>query len=423
MHIYRAHIIDTPTPKAFRIIPNGYVAVADNGIIDGVYDTLPESLSQAPLTDLGDRLLIPAFCDMHIHAPQYPNMGIAMDLELLPWLNTYTFPQEARYADFDYAQRMYSRFVHSLWLQGSLHSAIFATIHAPATLCLADLLDKAGLSAFVGLVTMDRNCPPTLCHSADEAISDTLALIQHLQGNSRVKPIITPRFIPTCSPDMLTRLGQIAAEQHIPVQSHLSENKGEIEWVKQLEPQSRHYGDAYDRYGLMGQTPTLMAHCCMSSSEEQELLRQRGVMMVHCPSSNLNIATHTAPIRHYMDTGQRLALGSDVSGGHTPSMMQVMLYAIQVSKLYYTQSEGQTPFLKLSEVFWMATRSAGSFFGQVGCLQQGYTFDALVIDDRRLHGSEYSLDQRLERFVYTGDDRDIIHRFCCGNALPEPDCQ
>ncbi len=422
MKIYRANIIYTPTPDKLEIIPHGYIAVHSSGIIEGVYTEKPADMD-GQVIDLGDKLLIPAFNDLHVHAPQYRNMGLALDLELLPWLNTYTFPEEAKYADTEYAKKMYRRFVHELWMQGTMRSAVFGTMHAESTRILADLFVQAGMGAYVGLVGMNRNSPDNLQNSTEYVIKGMDMLCEHLDkhgNNGLVKPIITPRFIPSCTPDMLQALGDYAAKTGLPVQSHLSENRSEIAWVAELEPESTCYGDAYNRYGLFGQTPTLMAHCCFTEGEELELMKRNGVYVVHCPMSNSNLSSGIAPIRTFLEQGVKVALGTDVSAGHNMSMLRVMQYAIQVSKLRYAESKGQTKFLSLSEVLYLATKAGGSFFGKVGSFEKGYEFDALVIDDTYLNAFDYTLDQRIERYIYLGDDRDIKCRFCRGVELAEP---
>ena len=343
-----------------------------------------------------------------------------MDLELLPWLNKYTFPEEMKFADVDYARRIYSRFVHELWMQGTMRVSVFATVHPEATRLLADLLREAGLGAYVGLVAMDRNAPDGLRNTAQQAFAETTNLDRYLGRDGLVRAIVTPRFIPSCSEEMLTALGRLANESHLPVQSHLSENMHEIDWVHQLEPDATCYGDAYHRYGLFGQTPTLMAHCCYTNPQETQLMRLNNVCIVHCPTSNTNLASGMAPIRHFLNNGIKVALGTDISGGHYMSMLRVIQYAIQTSKIHYAQSQGKMPFLSLAEAFFLATKSGGSFFGKVGCFDLGYDFDALVIDDAYLNFDRYTLPERLERFIYIGDDRDIRMRFCQGRLLPEP---
>ena len=218
---------------------------------------------------------------------------------------------------------------------------------------------------------------------------------------------------------MLRSCGELAAKYQLPVQSHLSENKDEIAWVQELEPESSCYGDAYNRYGLFGQTPTVMAHCVWTEGEELELMKRNGVMVAHCPTSNFNVASGMAPIRQFLDEGLHVGLGSDISGGHDLSIFRMMVYAIQVSKMHYQQNHERS-FLSLSEAFWLATKSAGSFFGCVGSFEPGYEFDALVIDDSDLNHDNYSLLHRLERYIYLGDDRQIVHRFCRGKEIMEP---
>ena len=419
--VYKAHILYTKEQNHFEVLENGYVAVDAEGRVTGVATDLATLDSEgAEVTDFGDCLLIPAMNDLHVHAPQYRNQGIAMDLELLPWLQNYTFPEEIKYADTTYAERMYRRFVRDLWRFGTMRACVFATIHTDSTRLLMRLFREAGMGALVGKVAMNRNCPEGLSESVEEMVQGYEALINEETGmkckESLVRPIITPRFVPSCTPEMLRACGELAAKYQLPVQSHLSENKDEIAWVAELEPESTCYGDAYNRYGLFGQTPTVMAHCVWSENEELELMKQQDIMVAHCPTSNFNVASGMAPIRKFLNEGLRVGLGSDISGGHDLNIFRMMVYAIQVSKMHY-QQDHQQPFLTLSEAFWMATKSAGSFFGRVGSFENGYEFDALVIDDRDLNHDNYSLLERLERYIYLGDDRQIQHRFCRGKEI------
>ena len=424
--VYKANILFTPERSRFEVLENGYIAVED-GLVAGVaadLSSLADLCSfvcdEADVTDFGDSLLIPAMNDMHVHAPQYRNQGIAMDLELLQWLQNYTFPEEMKYADEVYARRMYSRFIRDLWRFGTMRACVFATVHTESTRLLMRLFQEVGMGALVGKVAMNRNCPDGLMESVDEMVNGNEALISEFNvPNGLVRPIITPRFVPSCTPDMLKACGELAAQYGLPVQSHLSENTSEIAWVQSLEKDSTSYGDAYDRYGLFGQTPTVMAHCVWTAGEELELIKRRGVMVAHCPTSNLNLASGLAPIRTFIEEGVPVGLGSDISGGHDLNIFRMMVYAIQVSKMHY-QHNHKKAFLTLSEAFWLATKSAGRFFGRVGSFEPGYEFDALVIDDRLLNHDNYSLLHRLERFVYLGDDRYITHRFCRGCDLPEP---
>ena len=391
----------------------------ENGKVCGL-GTDPGALGcgDAEVIDFGGRLLVPAMNDIHVHAAQYHNQGIAMDMELLPWLDNYTFPEECRFADPDYAERINRRFVSHLCRVGTMRSVVFASVHAPASLRLMEVFGEAGMGAFVGKVAMDRNCPDSLCETAEDYISGMESLVEACPGqDSLVRPIVTPRFIPSCSPELLRACGEFAREHNLPVQSHLSENRSEIEMVRSLEPESSCYADAYLRYGLFGQTPTVMAHCVWSDETERRLLKDNGVIVAHCPTSNLNLSSGMAPIRSFLDEGIVVGLGSDISAGHELNIFRVMVHAIEVSKMHYRKSGGSLPFLTLSEAFWMATKGGGSLFGKVGSFEPGYDFDALVIDDGDLYPDEYPVHERLERFIYLGDDRQIVKRFCRGREI------
>ena len=418
--IYRAHILFTKERSRFEVFERGYVAVED-GLVKGVSADLKALDAEgAEVIDFGDKLLIPAMNDMHVHAPQVHNQGVAMDLELLPWLQNYTFPEESKYADVEYAEKMYRRFMHTQWLFGTMRSVVFGTVHTASTRKLMHLYQEAGMGAMVGKVAMNRNCPEALCEDPEVAVKGNEELIAEFSDpNGLVRPIITPRFVPSCTPELLKACGELAKKYQLPVQSHLSENTSEIAWVAELEPESKSYGDAYNRYGLFGQTPTIMAHCVWTSGQELELMKKNRVMVAHCPTSNLNLSSGMAPIRTLLEEGLPIGLGSDISGGHDLNMFRMMVYAIQVSKMHYQQNH-EKAFLTLPEVFWIATKSAGSFFGKVGSFEPGYEFDALVIDDSVLYPQEYSLQHRLERFIYLGDDRQIAHRFCRGKEIKEP---
>ena len=434
--VYKAHILFTKEKDSFEIFENGYIAVED-GIVKGVSCNLADlDCEGVEVTDFGNRLLIPAMNDMHVHAPQVHNQGVAMDLELLPWLQNYTFPEESKYADVHYAERMYRRFLHTQWLFGTMRSVVFGTIHTESTRILMNLYKEAGMGALVGKVAMNRNCPENLSEDVDNYIAGTESIIAETDASANdrnvdphstlhssipplVRPIITPRFVPSCTPELLRACGELARKYQLPVQSHLSENTSEIAWVHELEKESTSYGDAYNRYGLFGQTPTIMAHCVWTQGKELELMKQNGVMVAHCPTSNFNLSSGIAPVRSFLDEGLRVGLGSDISGGHDLNMLRILVYAIQVSKMHYQQDHNKA-FLTLPEIFWIATKSAGSFFGKVGSFEPGYEFDALVIDDAVLYPDEYSLIHRLERFIYVGDDRQILHRFCRGVEVKEP---
>ncbi|WP_394923764.1 amidohydrolase family protein [uncultured Robinsoniella sp.] len=415
----KGNIIYSTSLDQLVIIENGYV-VCENGISQGAYENLPERFRGIQVKDYGDRLVIPGLVDLHMHAPQYGLRGFGMDLELLDWLNTYTFPEEARYADKEYAKKAYGMFTEELQKSPTTRACIFSTIHRDATRILMDLLEKTKLRTMVGKVNMDRNAPEYLCETSEESREETLRWLKEMEGRYEyTTPILTPRFIPSCSDSLMRRLGEIQKSHHLPVQSHLSENEGEIAWVKELCPSAGFYGEAYEQAGLFGDGyKTVMAHCVSSEEEEIALIRKNGVYVAHCPQSNMNLSSGIAPVRKYLDEGLHVGLGSDLAGGSSMSMFRAMSDAIQVSKLYWRLVDQSASPLTLREVFYLATKGGGGFFGKVGSFEAGFAFDALVIDDESIwHPQTLGLSQRLERVIYLGDSSHIFEKIVEGEIL------
>lgn len=419
--IIKGNIIFTPALNLYKTFKNGYIVIKDKTII-GTYESLPLIYKNIKVIDYGNQLIIPGFVDLHLHAPQFFNRGLGLDKELLPWLETYTFPEEAKYSNIQYAKKAYEQMVIELWKHGTTRSVLFGTIHREATELLMNILNKSGLSAFVGKVNMDRNSPDFYQELTDYSLSETRKWLENTIGKyEKVKPIITPRFIPTCTPKLLLELGNLAKEFNIPVQSHLSENKNEIAWVAEIEKTSKNYADAYNNYGLFGDQPTIQAHCIWNTEEELNLIKEKNIMIAHCPHSNLNLSSGIAPIKKYIKKNIQVGLGSDISGGHEISIAKVIVNAIQNSKIRSIYVDRLEQALTFKEAFYLATKGGGNFFGKIGSFEVGYEFDALIIDDTSISSDDScTLEERLERFIYIGDDRNIIHRYISGQLIPFP---
>ncbi|WP_455258431.1 amidohydrolase family protein [Peptoniphilus asaccharolyticus] len=391
-----------------------------DGVSKGVFDHIPEEYRYLKVYDYSGKIVMPGLVDLHVHAPQYHFRGLGMDLELLDWLNTYTFPHEAKYADIEYAKKTYSKFVGELEKSTTTRAVVFATLHVPSTILLMNMLEESGLVSYVGKVNMDRNSIPELQEqSAAESAESTIKWLEEIKSKFKnTYPIITPRFTPSCTDDLMEKLGDITREYKLPVQSHLSENQGEIAWVRELCPGTKCYGESYDRYGIFGrEVPTIMAHCVWSDEYERNLLKDRGVYIAHCPDSNMNLASGIAPIRRYLTEGQRVGLGSDVAGGAYLSIFRQMTDAIQVSKLFWRLVDEESKPLIVEEVFYLGTLGGGEFFGKVGSFEDGYEFDAVVIDDAEYRTEDLNLHQRLERTIYLSANKDIAHKFIRGNQI------
>lgn len=410
--IIKGNICHSPSMENIEVRENAY-AVCVDGVCCGVCEKIPKQYGNLPVKDYGDSLILPGMVDLHIHAPQYAFRGTGMDYELLEWLKNRTFPEEIKYEDIDYAARAYGMFAEQMKKSATTRAVIFGTIHREATLLLMNLMEESGLITFVGKVNMDRDAPPKLREEgAESSAKDTIRFIREAEkrGYLRTKPILTPRFIPCCSNELLSELSKVQKICHLPVQSHLSENPGEVELAGKLMPEAKFYGDGYDRYGLFGrEARTIMAHCVYSTEEEVARMKENGVWVAHCPNSNMNLSSGIAPIRKYISLGLKIGLGSDVAGGQTESMFRAITDAIQASKLYWRYIDQNEKALTFSESFYLATKGGGSFFGKVGSFEKGYEFDAVVLDDSVMpHPQPLTVAERLERAVYLGLDRDGI---------------
>lgn len=412
--IIKGTFIDTLTKDEFRI-RKGFILVED-GLIKNFSEENPDT--SIKLYDYTGKLIIPGLSDLHLHAPQYPNIGLGLDLELLDWLDTYTFPEESKYKDIEYAKKAYQTFVDDLAKTATTRASIFATLHTDITLLLMDLLEQKKICAYVGKVGMDRNCPDFYIEKNGK--EETLRFIEECQKRNYkfVKPIITPRFTISCTDEYMKYMGELAKKYNIAVQSHLSENFGEIDFVRQLRPNDKFYGESYDKNGLFGkEVKTVMAHCVHCPKEESELIKKNGVYIAHCPTSNSNISSGICPAGRYLREGYNIGIGSDISGGHTLDLFEVIRHAIQVSKMNLRYINPKEKPLTLSETFFMATNKGGSFFGKVGVFEKDYEFDAIVLDESLIKNiREYNEKERLERFIYNKDAK-IESKFIRGNKI------
>lgn len=418
--VLKGDICYSKDPTTLHTLRGGYLVCVD-GISQGVYAALPEEYAALPLDDFSGKMIVPGLVDLHMHAPQFAFRGLGVDLELLDWLNSHTFPEEAKYADMEYAEKAYSDMIADLKKGPNTRACLFGTLHLPATGLLMEKLEQSGMVSMVGKVNMDRNSPVNLCEqSAEKSAADTCEWLRQCAGKYRnTTPIITPRFVPSCSDELMRALAKIAREYRLPVQSHLAENQSEVAWVQQLCPASSSYMDAYVQYGLLDpQRPGIMAHCVWVSDEEIELMRQYNVYAAHCPQSNTNLSSGIAPVRKFMQLGLRVGLGSDVAGGCHSSVFRAMADAVQVSKLRWRLVDQDLAPLTVEEAFYLGTVGGGSFFGKVGSFASGYEFDAVVIDDGTLRPPfEPTVEERLARVIYLSDDRNVCRKYVRGTII------
>jgi len=413
--IYQGNIITSKSFDELEIIEDGYVCVRD-GIITDVSKEWKKEYRDHEYIDHRGHLILPAFSDLHMHAPQYPQRGIGMDCLLFDWLNNYTFPQESNFRDETYARTVYAKLIRDFIAQGSFHLVLYTTIHTDACNLLFDMLKEAGLYAYTGLTNMDRNSPDYYVDTTEDSLRKTEEFIQRNLGHDRVKPILTPRFAPTCTKELMEGLGGFAKKYDLGVQTHLVESKAEAAWAKELYPEFASDAEIYEKCGLLeGSGPKIFAHVIFPTEVEERILKEYDGISVHCPDSTSNITAGIMPAMKMSRKGLKIALGSDVGGAHFLAIYRTIARAVQISKMkeFYEGDER----VKLANAFYMATVNGGSIFDRVGKIEKGYRFNALIVEDMLDENYHTSLSDALERFCYIGDERNILYRYLDGKLI------
>ncbi|MDO5137232.1 MAG: amidohydrolase family protein [Oscillospiraceae bacterium] len=423
--LFKGNVINPKSPSELEVRENCIIAVK-NGIIDAMFDdlsSLPEEYHGIKIEDFKDGIIIPSFTDLHIHVSQYVQRGVGMDVLLFDWLNNYTFPQEANFRNIDYARTIYSQVIRDMLRNGTTQVAPFTTIHYDACDLFFRMLEESGMYSYMNKINMDMNSPEYYVEGTEESIAETERFICEHSGSKwsgRNRLIMVPRFAPTCSDALLRGLGKLADKYDLGLHTHLVESKAEAAWSAELFPQYGSDGAIYEQCGLMaGGGPKIFAHVIFPSEVEYELLKNYTTYSVHCPISTNNITAGIMPVSDLMKRGLRVALGTDVGGGHDMALYKVIGSAIQSSKLKAFYEENYSR-IDLAKAFYLATAGGGSAFGWFGKLEPGYHFNALVLDGLQDDGFELPLLECLERFCYAGDDRNITHRFIDGDLI-DPD--
>ncbi len=412
----KGHIIESRRFGELTITENGYL-VCEDGVIRGVFAALPESFQNAVVSDFTDRLVLQSYADMHLHAPQYPMLGMGMDLPLLEWLKTYTFSTEARFADDAFARECYHALAQKLIDGGTTRVCMFSSLHASATRILMEELENAGVTGYVGKVNMDADSG-ACTETTESSMRETLRFLDECSDFPHVKPILTPRFIPSCSNELLSWLGEAKRARGLYVQSHLSENHAEIALVKRLHPDCAQYWEAYERFGLFADH-TVMAHCVHSDAREREAMITRSVYMAHCPDSNINICSGFAPVRQMLTEGGKVVLGSDIAGGAQLYMGDVLTSAIRASKARAIETDGRDAFLTVAEAYYLATGAGAEYFGAGAGFGEGDELHAIVISDEALPETvrTLSVKERFERAIYLAGRDAILAVYSAGRRV------
>ena len=431
----RGDFVHAPVRGEIEVLADHVISIGADGVIVSVAPAsqgVPDGTLQLP----AGQVVLPGFVDLHIHSPQYPQLGLALDEPLEVWLGKYTFPLEAKYADLDFAREAYGTLVSDLLAGGTTTALYFATVHREATQLLAEICLEQGQRGLVGKVVMDNHdTSPDYYRdeTVEAALADTRAVIDHIRalpGNDRVLPVVTPRFIPSCTDEALAGLGALAQECGCHVQTHCSES----DWAHGYSLERYGHTDtaALDGFGLLTRK-TVLAHSVFLTDADLEAVRGVGAGVAHCALSNMYFANAVFPLRRALEKGVHVGLGTDISGGPSGSMFEACRTTVQASRLLETgvdpnvprETRGQSGVtIDMKTAFHLATAGGGEALDlPVGVFRPGYHFDAIAIDPNvadgtiRLFGAQAT--DRLEQILYGASRANIVSTFVGGDLVAQ----
>ena len=416
MELYHGNIVYAETAEELTEHTDSYIAV-ENGIVEGIYPVIPEKYKGVPVTDYGEDVIIPAFTDLHVHAPQYPQRALYMDTLLNEWLHAHVFPLEENYADPVFAHAVYDAFLDDLVKHGTMHAVVFGTIHRETTGYLVERMEERGLYGYISKVNMDMDSPAALLEDTKESLLETEKFFDQYMSNRTAKPILAPRFAPTCSWELLTGLGKIARKYGAGVQTHLVESLWEaMESVKRY-PECGSDTAIYEKAGLLGYGPFFGAHFIYPTEDDIRVMKKYNGWAVQCPEATVNVIAGIMATAALIDQGIKVGIGTDIAGGHSPAVYTQIAKSVQMSKLKaFYEPEGNKA-ITFAQAFYNGTKQGGTAFGNTGSLEPGYAFDALVIGGVQDPFMKITPEQMVERFCYIGESTDIHARYLRGKKI------
>lgn len=401
-------------------LPSGAVAHADGSIVEvGEAADVLANYPEALVEDHRGRLIVPGFVDAHVHYPQV-GMIASPGLELLDWLDHYTFPAEARFADDAHADRVADFFTDQLIDNGVTTACVYATVHPGSVDALFRQSAAKNLRIISGKVCMDRNAPDELLDTPESAVADSAALLDRWHGTGRLEYAITPRFAPTSSDAQLAALGELAASHpDAVIQTHLSENTGEIGWVGELFPGAEDYTDVYDRAGLVRRR-AVFGHAVHLSDRELGRLGEAQASVAHCPTSNFFLGSGMFSLAQAQAVpGLRVGLGSDVGAGTSLSPLATLDEAYKTSRMLGTPADVPT----LLRVATLGGAEALGVEASVGSLEAGKDADLVVLNPaaegnaavlRNRVGDAETTEELLFATMILGDERAVVRTVVAG---------
>lgn len=407
-------------PQAIRYLEDGLVITTEGKITwFGTWQDGQHLLNEdMPFEHYPEQLIVPGFIDTHIHFPQTEMVG-AYGEQLLEWLNTYTFPTELQFKDKAYADQIAAFFVQELLKNGTTTALVFCSVHAESVDALFEAAEQHQMRLIAGKVMMDRHAPEDLCDTAESAYSDSKALIEKWHGKGRNLYAITPRFAPTSTPEQLAKAGQLKAEYpEVYVHTHLSENKNEIAWVKELFPEQQGYLDVYHHYGLTGQR-SVFAHCVHLEEAEWDCMHETNSAIAFCPTSNLFLGSGLFPLKKTWEKQVKVGLGTDIGAGTSFNQLQTLNEAYKVQQL-------QGDKLSAFESLYHATlggAKALDLADKLGNFNLGKEADFIVLDLKATalqalrQARAKGIEDALFALMTMGDDRNIHATYIYGEPV------
>ncbi|EGF91611.1 guanine deaminase [Asticcacaulis biprosthecium C19] len=437
---YLGRFCHAPERGRVECLEDTLVSVDEDGRIVSVLrpsdDGYNRAMTEGPVESMPrGAYVLPGFCDLHVHAPQWPQIGKALHVPLEVWLQQHTFPLEARYSDLAFAKTAYTGLVDDLLSNGTTTALYFATIHQEATRLLADICLDKGQRALIGKVVMDNpeQCPDIYRdESTDDALRGTEDFIAYVRGlnNDRIKPVVTPRFIPSCTDAALDGLGELARSCRCHIQTHASESDWQHRYVFQRHGRSD--TDSLDRFGLLTRH-TVLAHGNFLSLGNMEILAARGSGVAHCPLSNAYFSNAVFPLKRALEKGVRVGLGSDISGGPSSFLPDSIRAAVFASRLLddgvdcekdYPERGIRDSRIDWRTAFYLATLGGADVLDlPVGAFEVGRQFDAILIDPNARGGSLNLMDgydsteDGLQKILYTANKANITRVWVAGRAV------
>jgi len=410
---------DSAAAGSYELIEDGLLVVA-NGRIDAVGPAqalLPTLPAGIPVIEHGDSLLMPGFIDTHIHYVQ-TDVIASGGRQLLDWLEDYTFPEERRFADAAHAASVAEFFLDELLRNGTTTALVFCSVHETSVNAFFEVAERRGVRMIAGKVLMDRNCPPDLRDTPETGERASRELIERWHGRARLHYAITPRFAPTSSDEQLQGAGRLArAFPDVFIQSHLAENHAEIKWVGELFPEARSYLDVYDRAGLV-RDRSVFAHCIHLNSTDRTRMAHAHAAASFCPTSNLYLGSGLFDIAATDAAGLRFALGTDVGGGTSFSMLRTLADGYKVAQMGLQR-------LSPLRAFYLATLGGARALkldDRIGRFARGTEADFVVLDlratplvARRIEQSR-TLEEKLLVLMTLGDERVVAQTYVMGQA-------